>query len=558
MPGDEKARRAGPRSRTIARSTSAADVRVDGTGTAVSRRAGRQPRWRRWAEPVFLIVTLASFLAGLVAGLAGAPAVADACWAAGAVAAVLPTAAWVVVALRRGRAGVDLLAVVSLLGTLAVGEYLAGSLIAVMVATGRALEAAAQRRASRDLRALFDRAPRSARRRIGDTVTAVPLDAVVAGDLLVVGPGEVVPVDGRIETAAVLDESALTGEPLLVERPAGDPVCSGVVNAGAAFEVRAAATAEDSTYAGLVRLAQQAGAESAPVVRLADRYAAWFLPLALLLAGAAWLVSGSAVQAVAVLVVATPCPLLLAAPVAITSGISRASRIGVVVRGGDALENLGRARTLVLDKTGTLTVGHPAVVEVAAAPGWDAAELVRLAASAEQVSPHVLAESIVTEARARQLDLSVPGKVEEEPGRGVSAIVDGRRIEVGRRTTPGGQGWARSVLGRARLDGAAVAWVAVDGEIAGAIVLRDPVRRDAPRTIRRLRAAGLRRLVMLTGDRAEPAREVATVLGLDEVHAEQTPAGKVARRPACTPYSSRSPSPPPTPNSTPRWGSSPN
>lgn len=160
-------------------------------------------------------------------------------------------------------------------------------------------------------------------------------------------PGEVVPTDGRIEgTGAVLDESVLTGEPLLVERGAGEPVRSGVVNAGPAFELRASATAEDSTYAGIVRLAQEAGAESPPVVRLADRYAAWFLPLALALAGLAWLVSGSAVRAVAVLVVATPCPLLLAAPVAIVSGLSRASRAGVVVRSGGALEDLGRARTL--------------------------------------------------------------------------------------------------------------------------------------------------------------------------------------------------------------------
>ena len=496
---------------------------------------GRSPRgadgggWRRWLEPGLLVVTLGAFLAGLIAWVAGAQVVADACWVVGTVAAVPPTVAWVVAALRARRAGVDLLAVMSLVGSLAVQEYLAGSLIAVMVATGRALEAAAQRRASRDLRLLLEHAPRSARRRVGDVVTAVPLEAVTAGDLLVVGPGEVVPVDGRIEdVAAMLDESVLTGEPLLVERAVGESVRSGVVNAGPAFALRAAATAAQSTYAGIVRLAQQAGAENAPVVRLADRYAAWFLPVALLVAGAAWLISGSLVRAVAVLVVATPCPLLLAAPVAIVSGLSRASRLGVVIRSGAALETLGRARTLVMDKTGTLTVGRPAVVEVTAAPGQDASEMVRLAASTEQFSPHVLAEAIVGEARVRHLHLSVPERVEEQPGRGVTATVDGRRVDVGRRTPPTDQRWVRLALSRARLDGAALAWVAVNGEVIGTVMLRDPLRRDAPRTLRRLRAAGLQRLVMHPGDRLEPAREVAPVLGLDDVHAEQTPAGKVA------------------------------
>ena len=482
----------------------------------------------RWRERAFLAVTVGAFAAGGIAWALGRQAVADACWVVGTVSAVVPSLAWVVAALRRGRAGVDLLAVIALVGTVAVGEYLAGALIAVMVATGQALESAAERRASRDLRALLERVPRSARRRRGGAVEVVPLAEVTPGDLVIVGPGEVVPVDGRVEAAgAVVDESALTGEPLLVERAVGDPLRSGVVNAGAAFELRASATAQDSTYAGIVRLAQAAGAESAPVVRLADRYAAWFLPLALAVAGLAWFASGSAVRAVAVLVVATPCPLLLAAPVAIVSGLSRASRIGVVVRSGGALEELGRARTLVMDKTGTLTVGRPAVVEVAVGPGRDPTEVLRLAAAAEQLSPHVLAEAIVTEARRRGLDLPVPQRVDEQPGRGVTAVVDGTRVEVGKHAAATEEPWGRAVVDRARLDGAAVAWIGVAGEPAGAVVLRDPLRRDASRTIRRLRSVGLERVVMLTGDRAEPAREVGTVLGLDEVRAEQTPADKV-------------------------------
>ncbi|WP_435832951.1 heavy metal translocating P-type ATPase [Nocardia vinacea] len=482
-----------------------------------------------WLEPALVVVTVAALAIGAVLWVFGLRGAADGFWIAATVAAFVPALVWMIATLVKGRAGVDLIAVLSLAGTLWVGEYLAGALIAVMLAGGRALDAAAERRASRDLRALLEHAPRSARRRVGDEVTVIALGQVVVDDVLVVAAGEIVPVDGRIlNTVAVLDESVLTGEPLQVERGVGEPVRSGVVNAGDAFEMRASATAAESTYAGIVRLAEQAGAENAPVVRLADRYAAWFLPLALLVAGAAYAISGSAVRAVAVLVVATPCPLLLAAPVAIVSGLSRASRLGVVVRGGGALESLGHATTLVMDKTGTLTAGRPQVVEVIAAPGREATEMMRLAASVDQVSPHVLAEAIVTEALTRGIDLSAPSEVAEQAGRGVSGTVDGHRVEVGKLPDSRiGAGWARAVVNRASLDSAAIAWIVVDGDLAAAILLRDPLRRHAPRTIRRLREAGLNRLVMLTGDRPEPAREVATVLGLDEVYAEQSPADKV-------------------------------
>ncbi|MEU9571058.1 heavy metal translocating P-type ATPase [Streptomyces massasporeus] len=481
-------------------------------------------------EPALLVVTTAAVAAGGIAWLAGAGGIADLLWGLGTVSAVVPAVGWVWSALRRGRAGVDVIAVLALGGTLAVGEYLAGALIGLMLATGRTLETAARRRASHDLRALLEHAPRSARRRTEDGVRSVPLSEIAVGDLLVVGPGEVVPVDGTVESAAaVLDESVLTGEPAQVERPRGTGVRSGVVNAGGAFELRATAAEQDSTYAGIVRLAQQAGAENAPVVRLADRYAAWFLPLSLAVAGLAWLISGSAVRAVAVLVVATPCPLLLAAPVAIVSGLSRASRLGVVIRDGGALENLGRARTLLLDKTGTLTRGRPRVVDVTAAPGGTPSEVLRLAASVDQYSPHVLARAIAATARERKLDLSVPADVTEEPGRGATGTVDGHRLTIGR-ADPGEArpAWAGAVDNRALLDGAAVAWLTVDGKPAGAVLLRDPLRHDAPRTLRHLRSAGIDRVLMLTGDRAEPAREVAAVLGLDDVRAELGPAQKVA------------------------------
>ena len=500
----------------------------------------------RWS---LLGVTLVALAAGGVARLAGARSAAEASWAAGTVAALVPAAWWVIAGFRKGRFGVDVLAVISLAGALAVGEYLAGALIGVMLATGQALEAAAEQRATKDLRALLDRVPRTARRRSGDDFDVIALDAIVVDDVLVVGSGEVLPVDGLVVSEyAIIDDSALTGESIHVRHDRGEKLRSGSVNAGGGLEMRASATAAESTYAGIVRLASEAAAESAPVIRLADRVATWFVPVALAVSGLAWLVSGSATRAVAVLVVATPCPLLLAAPVAIVSGLSRASRIGVLVRGGGALETLGRATTLVLDKTGTLTSGRPRGTDVVTAPGWNVDEVLGLAASADQLSPHVLAAAIVDEARLRGLSLVMPTLTEEEAGTGVSALVAGRRVRVGNleiglsdsssslrsvSSTDGLDGevadWTASVLSRASLDGAVIAWVRVDGDLVGAIMLADPLRTDAPRTLRRLRAAGMTRVVMLTGDRPAPAQQIGVVLGLDDVAAQQSPADKVAR-----------------------------
>jgi heavy metal translocating P-type ATPase len=341
----------------------------------------------------------------------------------------------------------------------------------------------------------------------------------------------------------VLDESALTGEPLPVERRAGEDLRSGVVNAGMPVELVAMASAQQSTYAGVVRLVEQAQAATAPFVRLADRFAVAFVPLTLLLAGAAWALAGDPVRAVAVLVVATPCPLLLAAPIAIMSGLSRAARHGVIIKGGGALERLAAGRTLLFDKTGTLTGGHPALTDVVTAPGGpDAREVLRLAASLDQASAHVLAAAIVTAARDRELRLAAPEQVSERHGHGIEGIVEGRRIRLGKAgwiaadTAPA---WLRHARRRAALDGSLIVFAAVDGVPAGALLLEDPIRPQAPRMVRALRAAGIRRTVLITGDRADAAETVARVVGVDTVHADCDPAGKLdlvraeqARQPA--------------------------
>ena len=331
--------------------------------------------------------------------------------------------------LRHGRVGVDVIAVLALAGVIAVGELLAAAVIAVMLVSGRLLEAWAARRAHRDLEALLARAPRTARRYRDGSLETVPLAEFEVGDLLLVAPGDVIPVDGEVSRgAAVLDESALTGEAIPIERTPGDPVRSGVLNVGGPFDMRATTSAADSTYAAIVRLVAEAERAQAPFVRLADRYALWFLPLALAVAGVGWALGGPD-RAVAVLVVATPCPLILAAPVALVSGLSAAARRGVVVKNGGVLERLAQCGTLLLDKTGTLTVGQPAVTAVVPATvagqpqggrqGFPPEEILRLAASLDQVSGHVLASAIIAAAKARGCQLTVPDNVTETPGQGI-------------------------------------------------------------------------------------------------------------------------------------------
>ena len=446
--------------------------------------------------------------------------------------ALLPLSVTLIRDLVHREPGVDIVALLALLGALVVHEYLVGAIIATMYAGGQALEGYASNRAQRELHALLARAPRVAHRYEGETLATVPLDEVRVGDRLLVRTGEVVPTDGLVEgRAAVLDESALTGEAHPVERAPGERVRSGVVNAGPPFELRVTVPAAESTYAGIVRLVEAAQASKAPFVRLADRYALVFVPLALSLAGLAWGVSGHFERALAVLVVATPCPLILAVPVAIVSGISSAARRGIIVKGGGALELLGRAQVLLLDKTGTLTQGRPTVTEIVA-PDHDAAEVLRLAASLDQASQHPLADAIVRAAQGRGLALSFPTEIVETLGRGIRGQVEGRTIAVGRADWVAPEvplpAWVWRARRTASYEGLATVFVAIDGQIAGVILLDDPVRVDSSSTLRQLRRAGIRRIVMVTGDRAETAAAVARVVGVDEVLAERSPAEKVA------------------------------
>ncbi len=489
------------------------------------------PRW--WSDGVPLLGVCAAGLAGGgLAHLIGAAAAGNLVWAVTTATAAVPATWWVVQSLRRRQPGVDVIAVLALVGTLLVGEYLAGAVIAVMLASGRALEARASARATRDLHALLARSPHVVHRYVDGQLTTPALDDVVPGDLLMVATGEVVAVDGRVESGtAVLDESTLTGEPLPVDRPQGDAVRSGAVNAGSPFDLRVTTTAAEGTYAGIVRLVREAQADTAPFVRLADRYAAVFLPVTLGIAAVAWWLSGDPVRAVAVLVVATPCPLILAAPVAIVSGLSRAARRGVIVKGGGPLERLAHGTVLLFDKTGTLTEGRPMVSDIITAPGVNGDDVLRLAASLDQVSPHVLATAVVEAAHTRGLTLSLPRGAVETAGQGIHGIVEGHEIRVGKASwialEAGPVPWLRAARRRAALDSSLLIFVGIDQDPAGAILLDDPIRSDAAGVIRRLHQAGIIHTIMVTGDRAGVADTVAAALGVDEVLAECTPASKV-------------------------------
>ncbi len=481
---------------------------------------------------VQLVVAVGGLAAGGGCRLLGSAGPANVLWAITGAAALLPATISMARDLLRRRAGVDIVAVLALLGSLVVGEYLAGAVIALMLATGRELEARASARARRELTALLDRAPTFVHRVEGDTLTTPPIEAVRPGDVLLVAPGEVVPVDGQLASdTADLDESALTGEAALVERSSGDAVLSGGVNAGAAFRLRATAAADESTYAGIVRLVRLAQDSRAPLVRVADRVALWFVPLTVGLAALAGILARDPIRAVAVLVVATPCPLILAAPVALVGGMSRAARRGVVVKGGGALETLGRADVLLFDKTGTLTEGRARLADVETDGSVDTNEVLRLGASLDQISTHALARPIVQAAREQGLQLTLPDDVHEDAGRGVRGVVDDRRVMIGRASYVAGAGlvpaWAQRVRRRTANEGLANVFVSVDGNVVGAMVLEDPIRPDARRAVARLRKAGINRLVMVTGDHPDVAQSIASAIGVDAVYAERSPAEKV-------------------------------
>lgn len=475
-----------------------------------------------------LVVAATGLVLGLLVHLAGQSAVARLLWAVATLPVLAALLVQIVRSLLQGELGLDIVAALSMTAALAFGEALAAVIVALMYTGGSFLESFAEGRARREMHALLSRVPRTATRYLDGGLKDVSVNDVLPGDLLLIRQGDVVPVDGMVASLhAVLNMSALTGESLPVSVVKDDAVLSGATNAGDAFDLVATHEARDSTYAGIVRLVENAQASKAPMSRLADRWSVGFLVLTLLIAGAAWWFTGDPIRAVAVLVVATPCPLILAVPVALVAGLSRAAHFGVLIKGARPLENMGRIQSIILDKTGTLTDGRPQIASVLMAEGRTEDEIVRLAASLDQASKHPIAQAIVAAAGARKLELAIPTDTREFPGEGVSGLVDGKTVVVG------GHGFVARHAETAGLPipeadaGSVIVAVALAGEIAGYIVMADPVREEVADMLVGLRREGVQRILLATGDRAAVAERIADGLGLDAIHSGLTPDQKV-------------------------------
>ncbi|MDH6255121.1 heavy metal translocating P-type ATPase [Aurantimicrobium minutum] len=436
----------------------------------------------------------------------------------------------------KGSWGIDVLAVTAIIATVLVGEYWASIIIVLMFTGGEALEDYAESRAKRELTSLLDNTPQIAHREVYSSAGAekgalfatkdCPVSELAIGDVVVVKPGELIPVDGILLTPeATLDESSLTGESIPVERVKGDAVISGSVNGSAVFRLEVTALAADSQYQRIVELVKEASESKAPFVRLADRYAVPFTIVAYVLAITAWIISGNPSHFAEVLVVATPCPLIIAAPVAFIAGMSRAARHGIIVKNGGTLEKLARIKTVAFDKTGTLTHGQPVLSKVMTAPGIEEDELVRLAAIAEQYSAHTLAHSIVVGAQQRGLTVEPCTDVTETTAAGLTATIDGKKVVVGKYSFIAEQD--PSTVRVEITAGELAVYVAIDGKFAGALLLRDELRADAPDTLQWLSALGVRHTLMLTGDGKVTAEHVARELGVTNVRAECLPLDKV-------------------------------
>lgn len=514
-------------------------------------------RWTRAYPAVALTIVVA--IIGL--SMLATPARGLAPWIVGGYA--LCIAAWqaidMVKQLLRGHAGLDILAVIAIIAAVSVGEVWAALIVVLMITGGEALEDYAENRSKSELTALLRRAPQQATRFIAapvgvgaggatpsgaaagvavdgalaagaapteDLTETVPVDEIVTGDRLLVRPGELVPVDAiLLSDSAEFDESSLTGESLPVLRARDERIASGVVNGSTAIEMRAAAAASDSKYQQIVDLVEQAQGSRAKTVRIADRYAVPFTVVALIIAGVAWFASGDPVRFAEVLVVATPCPLLIAAPVAFLGGMSRAAKEGLIVKGGGTLEQLAKVRSAAFDKTGTLTMGRPEPRAVRPAEGFSEEQLLQLAASAEVYSSHVLASSVVDAVKARGIPLLPVDSAEESATNGVEAVVSAGTVRVGKPS------WVAEVapgLGRADIGAGELAiYVALDDRFAGVLVMRDELRPETPEVLAELRDLGIERFVMVTGDVAATATAMAAQAGITEVHAESSPADKV-------------------------------
>lgn len=481
-------------------------------------------------KTALLLTAILGLLSGTSLYFAGMADLARIAWFVGVIPVLAALLVEILHSLWRREVGLDIVAALSMTAALAFGETLAAGVVAVMYSGGTFLEGFAEGRARREMHDLLSRVPRTATRYLNGGLEDVPLDDIKPGDLLLIRQGDVVPVDGSVASdGAFVDTSALTGESLPARLSRGAEAMSGSTNAGEPFDLTAMRLAEESTYAGIVRLVEEAQRSKAPMARLADRWSLGFLAVTVMIAFAAWWFTGDPIRAVAVLVVATPCPLILAVPVALVAGLSRAAHFGVLIKGARPLETMARIRTLILDKTGTLTDGRPQIVSINRTGELGEDDILRLAAALDQASKHPVAQAIVAAAKVRSLVLPIPSEVAEVPGEGVVGSVDGQKVIVG------GDDFVARRVGRpsgnfpALAAGSVVVAVAVDGSMAGHLVMADPLREGVGATLAGLRRERIGRILLATGDRIDVAERVTAGLGLglDGLHAGLTPDQKV-------------------------------
>lgn len=486
--------------------------------------------WSHRLTATLLTMAVAGLVIGLLFMQWNNTAASSVSWAVATLPVLLSLLAQIAQSLRRGDVGLDIVAALSMSAALLFGENLAANVVAIMYAGGQFLESFADRRAGRDMTALLARVPRTAIRQSSHGLEEVALGQLVPGDHIVVRSGEVVPVDGMTEADALLDYASLTGEALPVKCPGGAEVLSGASNAGQTFTLVAKRSANQSTYSGIVRLVERARLSKAPMTRLADRYAMVFLVCTVTLAGAAWVFTGDPIRGLSVLVVATPCPLILAVPVAIVSGLSRAARAGVLVKGGSVLETMAAIRTIVLDKTGTLTGGTPKLVFAHVASPLSENEALRLAASLDQASTHPIAKALVAAARSRNLALIPPTQVTETPGEGLFGQIEGKVIAIG------GVDYIRKrartnrmlLASASKTAGMVLAALAINGRVAALFGLADRPRDGIQSLLRSLRQMEIGRIVLASGDRQAVVEAIAKDLPIDLVKGDLDPNAKVA------------------------------
>lgn len=475
---------------------------------------------------VFVLFALSSCL---VLAIVGSPGIAQIGVVAVSVIAIIPSARDMIKTLLSGQVGIDVIALAAIISSLLLGQYLAAAVIVIMLTGGEALEAFAKNRARHELDSLLKRKPTTAHLITSSGINDVAVSKVRVGDAILLKPGDMIPVDGKIYKGFTsVDESAITGESLPENKKSGDAVLAGSINLDGVVEVKATHISKDSQYEQIIRLVSEASTKKSPLVRLADAYSLPFTVITFFMAGLAWAISGDPVRALSVLVVATPCPLLIATPVAIVSGMSRAASRGVIIKSGGVLEQLSRLKTVAFDKTGTVTQGKPTVQDIEPCE-ITKDELLKIVASVESLSTHSLAQIVVSTAKQRKIVLYKVTRSKEVPGKGISAVIKGQKVLVGSFEFLKSSGVDTSnpvCVGHSGHQNTAL-FVARDDKYIGSITFVDPLRTEAKATIKSLKEMGVDKFIMLTGDRRQVGEHIADQLGIEDVHSQLLPDQKV-------------------------------